>query len=225
MKTSTIRNCAIVSFAVLVCVAALIILFGFPKNQADATEKVIEIDLERLNEAIDVSCEEDRYLGFSSNPYDYISDGKNEYYNEIIALGIKALPALEKALAESEDNGLDKYILAIAIEEITGANVKEIEKSSGGWGNAKEFESKWLALKENAPERIEAIVDSGTLSDDEKAEQLEAYGVLAVPVLEGMIERGDLDESLAIRVQEQIDGFALTDTTREILVDSSGRFN
>jgi hypothetical protein len=51
-------------------------------------------------------------------------------------------------------------------------------------------------------------------------EQLQAYGILAVPVLEEMIEQGKLSDDLAIRAQKQIDNFALTDTAKVLLVGS-----
>ncbi len=62
--------------------------------------------------------------GISSNTYDYI---QNEYYNNIINMGINAVPLLTTMYENNyfTKNGLDANIVVIIIEEITGCHIKE----------------------------------------------------------------------------------------------------
>lgn len=72
----------------------------------------------------------------SSNPYDYIN---NEYYQNIINLGSKAVPILIKMFRN--ENGLEAYISAIMIQEITNCNIKD--KYHLSWETGKEFYQLW----------------------------------------------------------------------------------
>lgn len=80
------------------------------------------ISIERMRSQCYALMQENPDLAISSNPYDFIRDGVNPYYNEIIAMGSDALPSLKKELKESPANGCEEYLFAIAIEEILNAN-------------------------------------------------------------------------------------------------------
>jgi len=147
--TASVNKKRIVALIVsTVVIVSLFAALNLPKNQAAATEETVRVNLESLRESIDATEASNPLLLFSSNPYDYVSDGKNEYYNKIVALGPEALPSLEKALAESPNNGLNEYIIAIAIEDIAKADVRGIERDPFAWSDAKEFEkSGWRSIK------------------------------------------------------------------------------
>ena len=109
---------------VFVLVGALIIGgVAMDKKEASAAEQV-QMNMEKIDQSIQREIREHTDLSFSSNPYDYIQD--SEYYDNVIELGVAALPELENMLKTSENNGLNEYIVAIAIEEISHADVNSI---------------------------------------------------------------------------------------------------
>lgn len=208
--TASVNKKRIVALIVsTVVIVSLFAALNLPKNQAAATEETVRVNLESLRESIDATEASNPLLMFSSNPYDYVSDGKNEYYNKIVALGPEALPSLEKALVESPNNGLNEYIIAIAIEDVAKADVRGIEKDPFAWSDAKEFEKKWLEINKTLPERINAIVFSEELDNERKLEQLKPYGLLAMPELEDALGSGDLDKALAATLQNHVDDLNL----------------
>lgn len=74
----------------------------------------------------------------SSNPHDYI---KNEYYNNIVNLGKDAVPILKEMYDKGELSGLNAYISALAIQEITQCNLHD--KYNLNWSTAEEFYKLW----------------------------------------------------------------------------------
>ena len=70
----------------------------------------------------------------SSNPYDYID---NDHYNNIIKLGMPAVSVLEEKYSNNELHGLNAYIAALAIQEITGIQISE--EADETWETAEEF--------------------------------------------------------------------------------------
>lgn len=95
-------------------------------------EKEIMTNLEQITEVTDLT---------SSNPFDYT---KNEYYNNIINLGDDAAIVLENMYNEGKLTGVNAYLSALAIQDITKCNL--YEKYNIDWSNAEEFFSYW---KEN----------------------------------------------------------------------------
>lgn len=114
--------------------------------------------------------------GLSSNPYDYVKE--NPEYRKIVALGYRALPALEVALNESEDSGLREYMICIAIEEITNCDLKRFGDSR--WEAADGFKVEWPTYLESVPDRTRDIMSS-KMTLDEKREELTKLGAPAVP--------------------------------------------
>lgn len=74
--------------------------------------------------------------GISSNAYDYI---KNDYYKNIINLGPNAIPILVNMY--EKESGLEAYIGAIAIEEISNCDIRE--KYGIRWSSPIEFFKYW----------------------------------------------------------------------------------
>ncbi len=99
------------------------------------TDKVTEIIDNTLKEEILNNLDQISNVAdlSSSNPYDYID---NEYYDNIVALGEKAIPVLESMYKNSELTGVNAYIGALAIEEITGSR-------NFIWSDASEFFLNW----------------------------------------------------------------------------------
>lgn len=78
----------------------------------------------------------------SSNPYDYID---NDHYNNIIKLGMPAVSVLEEKYSNNELHGLNAYIAALAIQEITGIQISE--EADETWETAEEFFAQWNKIK------------------------------------------------------------------------------
>ena len=78
----------------------------------------------------------------SSNPYDYID---NDHYNNIIKLGMPAVSVLEEKYSNNELHGLNAYIAALAIQEITGIQISE--EADKTWETAEEFFAQWNKIK------------------------------------------------------------------------------
>ncbi len=134
--------------------------------------------LQKIDEEIQTMLKEDPSLGYRSNPYLYIKN--NPSYEALIAEGTNVLPELHQTLSESTEDGLLEYITAIAIEEITRTDIRN--SFSVSWETAKEFENSWTAFLTDVPQKIETLLSS-SLSDQEKVQELQKYGLLAIPVL------------------------------------------
>jgi len=74
----------------------------------------------------------------SSNPYGYTN---NEYYNNIVKMGKDAVHVLENMYKNNELSGLNAYLSALAIQDITNCNL--YEKYNLDWTTADEFYSLW----------------------------------------------------------------------------------
>lgn len=212
------NNSKINILGMVIAIATVIVILGmvlFGRTEVSAEEKV-RINLHRIDESISEAIEEESELALSSNPYDYIEN--NEYYKNIIGLGVSALPELEKSLVNSETNGLNEYILAIAIEEITHADVNGILEEEYGWENAKEFSKEWTAIKENVNKEVLEIATSSHLTAIEKCEKLENYGVLAVPSIKEKSNARTI-YTFENEIFELINSYELTENDLNILTN------
>lgn len=101
----------------------------FNYTNEEQIEKEITTNLEMITEVTDMT---------SSNPYDYT---KNEYYKNIVNLGEDAVPVLESMYHDGKLTGVNAYLSALAIEDITGCDLyKEYNLE---WSTAEEFYSLW----------------------------------------------------------------------------------
>lgn len=150
---------------------AMILLFSMPLCARASTD----IDLSRLYSDLAESCR-DPLVMFSSNPYDYIEN--NPAYEAIIRQGVKILPELEGYLAASGKSGLEEYLFAIAIEQITACNLKAYEDTK--WESASTFLDAWVPFRKSVPSEIRKIEQSG-LSQAEKRAKISKYGILSLP--------------------------------------------
>lgn len=70
----------------------------------------------------------------SSNPYNYT---KNEYYKNKVILGNDAVNVLENTYKDKKLSGLNAYLSALAIQDITKCNL--YEEYNLDWLTAEEF--------------------------------------------------------------------------------------
>lgn len=101
----------------------------FNYTNKEQIEKEIATNMEQIAEVTDKT---------SSNPYDYT---KNEYYKNIVNLGKDAVPVLEDMYNKEKFTGVDAYLSALAIQDITQCNLNE--KYNLDWSTAEEFYDLW----------------------------------------------------------------------------------
>ncbi len=101
----------------------------FNYTKKEQIEKEITTNLERIAEVSNLA---------SSNPLDYT---KNEYYKNIVNLGNDAVPVLESMYKEEKLSGVNAYLSALAIQDITDCHL--YEKYNLEWEKADEFYSLW----------------------------------------------------------------------------------
>lgn len=120
---------------IIISVSFILLLCGCINNENvnlvdnGTIEKEIKENLNKISEISDLK---------SSNPYDYI---KNEYYDNIVNLGDDAVSILEYMYSNGELMGVDAYISALAIQDITKCNL--YEKYDLDWQKAEEFYELW----------------------------------------------------------------------------------
>lgn len=181
-------------FFLFIFVCSFIGTIFINQKTSSATERKIDTNFtliaQKINKEITLSTE----LSTSSNPYDYIQD--NPEFNEIISLGNDALPYLQERLSQSENNGLQEYIVAIAIERIARVDLKK--KDSIQWETAKEFNSKWKKHLSSIPTAVDEISSNSKISPDEKRILLSGLGTPAIPFILDKIESGNSELSPVI---------------------------
>lgn len=101
----------------------------FNYTNEEQIEKEVLTNLDKISEVVDA---------LSSNPYDYT---KNEYYENIVDLGKSAVPVLESMYKDNKISGINAYLSALAIEDITDCHL--YEKYNLKWETAEEFYNLW----------------------------------------------------------------------------------
>ncbi|KNZ70207.1 hypothetical protein Tfer_1082 [Thermincola ferriacetica] len=172
-----------------VAIIAILTVTIFLNN---SSTKVVQAGLnndinQMMEEVADNSA--DPKIAMSSNPYDYIKN--NEGFNNLVAYGFDGLPELRNKIRNSPNNGLEEYLLAIAIEKITKLNLKG---ENYGWTNAKEFSKAFDNHLKSIPNQVTNIVKSSD-PDDIKIKNLIRLGTPAIPYIMDQIEAGDLVQS------------------------------
>lgn len=169
--------------SIVLVIAVIITCFVSSTNTASAAEKQTDALINEIQYRIEESLKtEGAYLSngmplaMSSNPYDYIKD--NAEYDKLIALGEESLDDLYKLQQDQEKyDNFQRYIIAIAIEEITKTDLKQSEEYF--WMDADGFSEKWNDFSIEAEENIKDILNNNSLSENEKIENICFYGTLA----------------------------------------------
>lgn len=193
MKRICIKKLAIVTVCIMIACFSIIGI-GITKTTTYAMKTNMKAMLEEIDEIVADKTD----LSYSSNPYDYIQN--NKYYNNIMNLGIDALPIIVDELKESDESGLKEFILAIAIEDISGIKISTTE---GEWKDSDEFLDKYEIFMRNVEDNVNVIITSKEASKNEKLERLKQYGIYAVPYLEALTSYQD-KEHIAIETVEEI---------------------
>lgn len=122
-----------------VMVICLSVLFTFSLTGCSNTENKVSVDkaFEKTIEGQlnNITNPKDSRVLLSSNPYDHIKDGdSNEDYKYIVSQGEKSLNYMLNKFANSNTNGLEEYIMAIACSEILKENIETKKWETGrGW--------------------------------------------------------------------------------------------
>lgn len=121
----------------LISLSCILLLCGCSSNQKtkfsssnnEQLENEIKENFSKISEVADLS---------SSNPYDYTN---NEYYENIVNLGIDAVFILMDMYNSGKLVGVDAYLSTLAIQDITKCNLyKEYNLE---WETAEEFYELW----------------------------------------------------------------------------------
>lgn len=173
-----------------------------------------DVTLEKIYNSLNEVSEKDPSIALSSNPYDFMVE--NDYYHTIVSKGVAVLPRLEELLLSSEEDGLVQYVLAAAIEEISGTSVQYIlyGKTEKSWSTPEEFAIQWQESCEVAQEKVRNVLDSNK-SLNLKLEEIKEYGVLASPVLIEYEKKPD--KELPIEIKEYSVTLGLTKDEVEIV--------
>lgn len=170
------KNKIIVSVSCIAIVLSFIIMVLFVRS---TPAYAFTTNINKLAEGIQKELEKHSDLSYSSNPYDYINN--NEYYENIINMKTDALPLLMERLENSEESGLMEYIMSIAIEEISGVNIENLE---GEWSSGQEFLEKYQIFLRGIEDNVNVIMTSDILNENEKIEALSKMGIYALPYIE-----------------------------------------
>lgn len=179
-------------FALVFTATALITFYS--GNAEASVEKQIDNNITLLTKQIQNEGSNKTKLSLSSNPYDNIKD--SEEYENIVKLGYKAIPVLEKKIDESEGSGLIDYIYAAAIEEIAKVDLKEDDPAP--WDTGDKLSEKWKVKLKSIPEDVEKIASSEQTNND-KIRSLTKLGLPAVPFIIDQVEAGKTELFPAIQ--------------------------
>lgn len=169
--------------SIILSIVLIITCFTFSINTVSAAEKQTNALINEIQYRIEESLKtEGAYLSngmplaMSSNPYDYIKD--NAEYDKLIALGEESLDDLYELQQDKDKyDSFQRYIIAIAIEEITKTDLKQSEEYF--WMDADGFSEKWNNFSTEAEKNVIDILNNNSLSENEKIENICFYGTLA----------------------------------------------
>lgn len=150
-------------------------------------EKQIDNSMVAITKQINKEISLKTELSYSSNPYDYVKE--NQDFKDIVNLGNAAIPLLHKKLSASPNDGLQEYLLAIAIEQISKTDLKKEESTQ--WQDAKEFSSQWKKYLQAIPAKVDEISANMQLPTEVKLQQIQELGTPAIPFILDKIEQGN----------------------------------
>ncbi|HZK39046.1 MAG TPA: hypothetical protein VFD23_02695 [Clostridia bacterium] len=172
-------------FVVVIILGLSATLLLIPKN---ATNEKLDKGISELKIDFQEQALNQPDLSFSSNPYDYVKD--NENYRQIVTLGYKAIPAIQKKIESSSENGLVEYTLAIAAEEIAQTDLKVVLDGQYKYETAKDFSVKWDSFTSDLKSNIKRVMDKEK-DTTRRNKELESLGIFALPYLVDEYKSGD----------------------------------
>ncbi|WP_297643765.1 hypothetical protein [uncultured Gardnerella sp.] len=132
--------------------------------------------MNKLRVEIETETKTNPQVAMQSHPGKFIRNSKN--YQRILKLGLKAIKPLYDAIYDSRDSGCYEYILAMAIEDITGE--KFVYNSDYGWKNSLEFRMAYDEKVNNTRFNVERISNNETLNDHDRTQKFKELGIFAV---------------------------------------------
>ena len=105
-------------------------------NIIKSEDKLIEEKLSKIVDTNNVNVQ------VSSNPYDYITNSKEEYADIISMEG--SLEYMINEFAKSNEDGLKEHIMALACCDILGEDVTNKQ-----WNSGREWYTNYLYIKES----------------------------------------------------------------------------
>ncbi|WP_042169635.1 hypothetical protein [Paenibacillus gorillae] len=177
-----------VKMFIILFVCSFLVVFLIKQSDVSASvEQQVDSRIISITKKLDKEVELKTELSKSSNPYDYIVN--NTDFNEILLLGNNALPILQKKIDQSPNDGLQEYILAIAIERISKTDLKKQESTQ--WDTPKSFNTTWENHLKTIPTAVKSISSDINLNTDEKVVQLVELGTPAMPFILEEVESVD----------------------------------
>ena len=184
MKTKRFVICSL-----LFTVSLIATLFFLNERQKDTLISVNAQVNSSFNEImfdIDAAISNNSDLAASSNPYDYF---EHVDFSKIQKIGYAAIPALYARMeANPEQNGLEQYLLAICIEDISRMTLRQLNYS---WSTGSEWMQAFEKVSANIEEEVNDILGSD-LSQSDKVNKILKYGIFSLSYL----EKSDLEENI-----------------------------
>lgn len=195
------------SFAVIVMVMGSLFALN-TMHRANAVELLVDKNIDQIMANIDKLILENPNLASNSNPYAYITDNKE--FDNIVNLGVKALPVIKNNIDKSSENGLREYILGIAGEKIAKVDLKG---DNFGWSNAKEWSKVWDIHLKNVKSETNKIVNSN-MSDSEKVSNIVKLGIPALPYVSDYVGQGKTELIPALQQLAEDTNYETSDLTK-----------
>lgn len=173
-------------FVVVIILGLSATLLLIPKN---STNEKLDKGISELKIDFQEQALNQPELSFSSNPYDYVKD--NENYRQIVTLGYKAMPAIQKRIETSSENGLVEYTLAIAAEEIAQTDLKVVLGGKYKYETAKGFSANWKRFTGDLKSNVKRVMDEEK-DTARRNKELEGLGIFALPYLVDEYKSGDV---------------------------------
>ena len=161
----------------------------------------VKSSMDKLISEIKVEMKNNPQMAMQAHPGEFIRNSEN--YKAILNLGLKAIKPIYDTLYESRNAGLYEYILAMAIEDITGE--KFVYNADYGWKNSLEFRMAYEEKVNNTRFNVERILNDKDLKDSDKVEKLKNQGIFAVSDLIKEYKQSDSKiskQSLATAIQD-----------------------
>ena len=208
MKKRIIAVCGIG----IVCIVVVCILI-WNVNQSAKTveaESISEIIME-MSDIVKEKIENNPTVKFSSNPYDYIEN--NEAYDKLIQKGVGAVSEMLSYMETSGEDGLNDYLIAIAVEEILECNLKETDYA---WEDADSFLNQWGKMLKNREKIVKDAMEHAK-TENEIIKELQPYGLVAMETVEEM-QNDKTVEAKYQKCAQKLESFVeITENEKEIL--------
>ncbi len=167
------------------------------KNSVNAIEKQVILERNSFSEYVDQMVMNGDPIALSSNPYDYIAN--NEAYNNIVNIGVEAVPIIERIVKNSDQNGLEEYMLVLAAQEILKVELHDVLDQKYNFISAKDWCNKYTTFKKEIKANVDELIDSN------KINEIEELGIVAFPYVTELYEAGSTElEPLVSRMQSKV---------------------